>query len=406
MCGSQSSIVKPFRSRSARHLEALVFSLTIAGYPVAGLAAAGFDLSSVVLSTPFRLLVFALASLLLLKTVTRCAVRLPTLVVVGFWSAYLLRLSWDTFAADLDGAGPAMVFFLATVVVPCLALISGTRYWYRELAARWLFVLGGVVCFGALALEWVGFAGNRSLTQATSRLSTDTVNPITLGHVAVSTILAAYALLEEWTQFSRRLAILVVAGIAFICLIETGSKGPLLSLVVAAGFLMVGRISFTRLALVGGLASAALFLSDTPLLGRLSSTSEDQSTIERLDLAKDAFEQAASNPWLGSATLEVNSQAYPHNLMLEAMMAVGTPAGLLFATLCAYGLAKSVRIRRTNAFLGSIFIQYLVAGFFSGSLYGSASFWASLVLVSNLPRHSQTTRTKRQDAPPSEFLTA
>ena len=389
-------------------LVALLFALTVAGYPIAGLLAAGFDLPSQATSVPFRLLVVGLATLIALMTMSQCKIRKPVLFLLGFWVSYLLRLVWDAAATDLQGADSALTFFVAVVVVPCIALIVGTRSWRDELAAKLLFAIGGVVSFSALALEWSGLAAARSLTEATSRLSTDTLNPITLGHVAVSVLLAAYCLLDSWKRLGARLVLAAVSAASVVCLLQTGSKGPLISLAAAVVFLFViGKARPSLLIMLVCVSSAGLYFSQTPITERLFYLGQDESTAQRIRLADDALQQILSNPSYGSAFVELNSQTYPHNLVIEAMMALGIPLGLLFVSLCLYGLWRAFRLRRLKTtFLALIFVQYFVAALLSGSLYGSAGFWASLALLINLAKPSATRQQRSATIVCSSFRRA
>ncbi|MES2353051.1 MAG: O-antigen ligase family protein [Pseudomonadota bacterium] len=403
MIGASSLPVRRDGGRSAilEHLVALVFALTVAGYPIAGLLSAGFSLPSEAASMPFRALVDGLAVLLTVLTLRSGRMRWPALLLLGLLICYLLRVTWDAHIQGIERADTILIFFIAVVLIPCFSLMVGARVWSDDIAAKWMLIIGGIVSVSALMLDWSGLATSHSLTQATGRLSTDTVNPITLGHVAVSALLAIYCLLSVQMQIKKKCALVAVAVICLVCLAKTGSKGPLVSVMVAVFFLVaIGRVPWTSFFLLVCLGAVVFGVYGESIIDRFLTIEQDESTAIRIELTRDALEQIASMPWYGSAFLELKSQKYPHNLVIEAMMALGIPLGILFLALCFYGVFRVFQLQRQRTkttFLALIFIQYFVAGFFSGSLYGSASLWCALALLCNFPKLGRINEYRMQE---------
>src|SRR5260221_5216162 len=99
-------------------LVAWVFTLTVIGYPLAGMFTAAFNSPSSYGSYPFRLGIAFLSGMLLLRAVLlHLRTRIDTLLVI-FWAVYILRLSWDLLVAQIPGTGGAFIFFVATALLP------------------------------------------------------------------------------------------------------------------------------------------------------------------------------------------------------------------------------------------------------------------------------------------------
>jgi O-antigen ligase len=364
----------------------LLLALTVVGYPLIGLLSALLDLPDGALSIPFRIFVIALSGIILFIYFPHAKIRIDAIFLLLWWSLYSIRLLTDSVNQFPEAAMDAFVFFAATSVVPAIALLMTNVERVNATAPYWIFGLGSLVAGGAVVLEYFDLFGARSLVAATGRLSTDTVNPITLGHVAACAILAAFILPKR-----RGIAWFLIRATVFVlcvvCIAQTGSKGPVLALIVALSCLALWRDA--RFLLIGGIASVisiALVVALVPLassiVDRIAYINEDASTGERLQMYQDAFSQFLSHPLAGSAFLEINSGTYPHNVLLEAFMSTGVVGGLSFIVLSVVGFYKAMQMARGGGFMVPLlFIQAWVAGLFSGSLYGNSYMWVTLALL-------------------------
>jgi len=81
----------------------------------------------------------------------------------------------------------------------------------------------------------------------------------------------------------------------------------------------------------------------------------------------------------------------PHNILLESMMALGVAGlGLLLVSMTASLAAAGdvIRAGPRHAWVGLIYLQYIVNGMLSGSLFTDGAFWffalASLAIAKSL----------------------
>ena len=115
------------------------------------------------------------------------------------------------------------------------------------------------------------------------------------------------------------------------------------------------------------------------LVGRLADTLQDEASNDRIAMMYGAWAQFTEQPLLGSHFVELRFYTYPHNIFLESLMATGiVGAGLLLANLAAAMLAalRVISASPSLAWIGLIYLQYVVNGMVSGSLYFDTTFWA------------------------------
>jgi len=374
---------------------AWLVAICLMGYPLLGTLVSLTSFSSSVASVPVRAAMIFLSLTILIpiwrnlpwRTFNGYVHHTPVrTALILFWLLYLCRMIWDWQIVQMPEAGPSLLFFGVVGLLPALALLDvGPSRWNDKALARTVFFLGAPTCVLAVAITLLGFAGERSLMEQTSRLSFDTVNPITYGHVAVTTLLAG---LFGWVDSPRRqptlpIVIGVVAALATIDL--AGSKGPLVALLVCLITLGVFKPRL-RWLLVVMLAVAAwlYFIADNSNLGyRISNLEADQSTVVRKELLLNAIDQFWAHPFLGSAFLDVETHTYPHNPLIEAAMAVGLVGGCLYGLVLVNTALRllGLLLRKDHAFLATVTLQYMIGEHISGSLHASGALWICIAMI-------------------------
>lgn len=399
---------------------ATLFALSVVGYPLAGLAAILFDTSSRTMSIPYRGLVLVLAVGIIVRGIADWKITWHQVGLLAFLLAYLGRMLLNAPAAyDPDG-NQASLFFLAAVVVPAFAQMISARCWCARRGTLMVALLGTLVTFLALAMQVLSIGGDRNLMMATGRLSYETVNPITLGHVAVSTLTAL------WFTFTQRsgprfgFGLVVIGAATLILLVATGSKGPILALwaLLFGGFVFIRRapmplaltvtaIGFVFALSVPTLLDSAARVVPTPsaqesdglssvysgslehkhavredAAHRLINIRGDWSTLDRLKVWRAAAEQFRSAPWTGTSYIEWESKSYPHNLFIESGMALGGFGLALIVILIYCGLRSSRElVRFPYPIAAAVFVQFAISACFSGAIYGEGQLWTALSLL-------------------------
>lgn len=370
-------------ARKARKV-ALLFTVGLFGYPLVGMLGVLLGVESQAASVPFRLAVAAASVWLLLRHAPSMRIRLELVAVVVFWVGYLLRLMHDLKVAGIDSALYAVQFFLAGCALPALACACLGRQWSEVLVAKRTLLLSAGACFVMLAGHWSGAFGAADLTEATGRLALTTVNSITLGQGGVTAVIAAIVLLRIDRRW--RWVCLAAAIIGAMTVVLTATKGALVTLLVCLGVLAL-RSNRLRPAILTTLAVATLGLvlaGGEAMVERFATLADDRSTMERVEVLGNSFRQIADAPLLGSAYVELQTRMYPHNFIVEAVLAVGLPLALLLVLLSALAALKAWRLMAAGTvFLPLLYFQALTVALISGALFAASAFWVTMVLILN-----------------------
>lgn len=412
------------RTDASASVASLVVALGIVGYPVAAAVASILDMPATGISIGVRLVLFVAAALAFLFALRRLpdvlASGLPMMLIL-FWTAYSLRLFNDTL---LDNPGLSRdvsqywLFAIGSCLVPMLGVMAAR--WDRSAGARIVFPLWVGLGFCGIVAVLLGSGQIEDARHGlvnTGRLRLESLNPISLGHVGVSLLIVSI-----WRLLfpSGRSVVLTTMNVVALLvgaylLVGASSRGPVLALVVCGAALVatLPRGSRGPAFLVLGASVAAIYR----VLVRLSASGEfstlrrmniadsirETGTLGRTDLYEAAIRSFIDNPWLGYRVEQVEYGTYPHNVLIEAFMSLGLFGGLLLTAVVAVSTARAFRLAsdRIIGLFGLLYLQYLVAALFSGSLYGSGTFWiltglmASCAATRQASPGSQERRQKR-----------
>lgn len=379
--------------RQARLMRMLswAFALSVIGYPLAGLLAVFVNVPSWVTSYPFRVLVAVLSFTLFCQASALRRRGQAHALIFLFWLLYSLRLMWDSLMGP-PGAAEALFYFTLTVAIPVAALMRASVHWDEVYTAKVVFYMGSAICGAGLLLALGFVSSDRILSDITTQLFLDTVNPITFSHTAVTTLLAAVALLYGNSRTVSRGILTAGMMLAVGCMVQAASRGPLLALVACAVLAAISQNRWLLLGLLVALVGAVVMSSaELELLTRFADLKDlgtDPSSAERVVLMANAMQMFEQNPVFGAAYAELELNTYPHNLFVETAMALGV-VGLLplvaMTLLCFWNAWRL--LRRGQMLVPLLFIQYFIGFQVSSALWGAAAYWActGLLLCASFP---------------------
>lgn len=374
------------------------YTVVLVGYPAIAPLAALIGMSSRVVTIPYRGVVAAISLALVLVGIAsrRFYHGLLLFPLAAFWVLYMARLILDTLAAPIPlrmSLGEYYMFTIGTVLLPLMAFLVVPTTRALEWARQWILMVGAAACVANLLLAAAALPLSR-LGLGSVRLSIETLNPISLGHTGVMTaILAAFELLRSESVAKRRFLAIAALGAGIVAMIASGSRGPVFALLFAMAFLMlVGWRLGSRTRVVVALGTAAamgafLFFKVEGLaraaaafrFGGITGTMYDPSVNVRLALFEEGLRLFAENPVTGAAIELPGSGYYPHNIIIEALMATGVIGGVMFLLAFAGAAFAAVRlaiVAPLYAWLGALLVQQMVAVQFSGAIAGSPEVWA------------------------------
>lgn len=385
---------------------AALYALTLSGFALAAAIPVIFGLSSQSATIPFRVVMLSLAIVVMSRWCMRpiAVFRGRVLIAIGvLWLALIARLVWDTLlnpgAAQFDRPVSQLLLlaFLSCFLGSLPFLEAPSRETLRH-ASRLVEIVGAIAL---VALAWSMLAQVRA-GAVLERFATEVLNPISIGHLAVSVLIASVANMTELREapsgrpsrlldLVRPFTILLALG----ALVASASKGPMLALVVVVLLAIVRELLYGKkpgralLWLLGMFCAVAALIFVVGALERGSGLVSltwrfvdflsDESTSERVKMFRGAFEQFAESPLLGSSLVEFQTRVYPHNILVESLMMTGLGGFLLLVIFLLAALASTWRLlvsMNGGGWVGLLFVQYVIASMLSGALVLDAQFWA------------------------------
>jgi hypothetical protein len=193
---------------------------------------------------------------------------------------------------------------------------------------------------------------------------------------------------------NNRIIFVSAALIGTLVTFAAGSRGPILAFSICTLLLLITHQQKNGL-------SVKLFLSLIFMIttfGVVLSTNVNQDNnkvFDRILAPEDDFDSSNSqsrgymydmavrlsmeNPLFGFGLELPNGIGYPHNIFIESFLTLGVGGGIIFAIINLYAVIISIKLLTNKnsqwGWIGLLFLQYMIAGCSSGSLYGVSSFW-------------------------------
>ena len=382
-----------------------LFILSYIGYPLVATITQLLSINNTNASVLLRAIVLLLAISSLIKLTVaniRGIVKLTILASLCLWFLYFSRILLAT-AFDpqqlVHGAAYYWIWGAGTCLIPMLAIIFSRQSGYLDYFKLFKLTYFTSLTICILILINIASQGLSSLI-FNGRLQLDALNPISLAHVAaVCTILGIYYVVNLKPKTNRGInyglgLLSIIIGISLLIL--TGSRGPMLATVITVIFFLVSislvksikylAISVIFVILSFPIISSLLIDSDISTLNRINGAVEnnDGGVSGRYDAYKAAWDIFLNNPIIGDTITEPVLRTYPHNIILESLMATGVLGFIAIASLiigCIYLAWGIARRRDDGAWISLLFIEALIGAMFSGAIYSVSMFWVTFAMV-------------------------
>lgn len=241
--------------------------------------------------------------------------------------------------------------------------------------------------------------GNTTLSGRSTLLD---LNPIGLARATGLGLVVAVSFLIARSRPDRRLPltlVLMAAGIlSLIATVSTGSRGPLLSAVIALACVAAlnfwtKRLGVVSLLLLGAFAFVA-YSAVRSVGGAGLERLESGVDSGRGDLYAQSWEIIQAQPFLGIGwgnfpfyTFDyapADGVLYPHNVLLEIWMEGGILALAGFGLLCAFAVIRASRVARDRPWSMALFgllVYALINALFSSDVVGNRLMWVLIVVA-------------------------
>lgn len=354
-----------------------------------------------------RMAVLGIAAWLILSKVVsgqrrEKAFTVGSLAFVGFWIIYLVRMAFqyspNTYIAGSDETMDyAVMMSVGVCFIPSLAILLTREWRMQRQVFAFSFTLAAIAATGmvlAYKATLVNFEGRTRSGLYEGEFMT--LHSLTLGyHGAYLIILGIFLLVEKigpiWLQGGVAVPPILLGG---LLLVGSASRGPMLALVLVTlvyliSKMSVGRIKQTVLVLAGGVASVILLaiyieMTGSVLFRRVFNLAEDiatgQRSAGRLDLYYSSYLQFLRSPIIGDSFIP-DIGRYPHNLILESMMATGVIGTLVLLVLLYHSIKSSwyiLKYQPKAAWVALLYLFALSGAMFSWSIYNNFLLWYSM----------------------------
>lgn len=323
-------------------------------------------------------------------------------LAVLLWTLYVSRIVYNVVVLETPTLNKMPVYLLLSSV-SLLFFFAGSKLSLRRIDDLLLGItIGGSVFCGSIWLvhgEVVKEYG-RLLVGQEDNYGLDvgiiSANPLIVAYIGASLSLIGIA---KALNKPGKWELLLASGLiclGLLSLFSGSSRGATVGALLGGFALIFGQLKRNSIKALGMTFLLAwpvvvgvfyfIQFSGTNLLERIELTS-DTNNITRIDIWSVGVKIFLESPFVGSTFEIMDYGVYPHNLLLESLMAVGLLGSWLFMALLGAGIFGVIRCLGKSAAIDSIcsvFIVYLVGSFFSGSFYGSMVFWLMLGAILSL----------------------
>lgn len=386
-------------STNSSRIVAFVILWSVAGFPLLAGLTSLLGVNNTTVSLAFRALAAVCAGYLIFVS-SRQRADTAVLLFSLFWLAYFLRLLMSLHLAEGAHSRPAEEYWMWSIgacMLPALATFRAASAKTAVDLRMPLLLIALAAILLALSQGGTEFVQVTGQTTDINRWNLNALNPISTGHLGTTGVLLGISVL--WTRNRSHLETVLALGAIPTGLILTllaNSRGPALALALCIFVLLLATrrhektlfmalIGLCLLTILAIFAPGAFSILDG-LTGRFSAieTRTDLSTIGREIAFQGAIEQFLGAPIFGDGIEERITGYYPHNLVLEAFMATGIVGGIPFILLllkCLRACWLLLGRTGTEAWIGLLALQYILAAQLSGSIYLSTAMWVTVPLA-------------------------
>ena len=375
-----------------RDVAALTLALSIFGFPLAAISSSFIGLSDNIATVGVRALVAGLAGILFLQQLFKRQLNFVDGALCLYALALAARLIWDGWFDNRDAAHFALLFFALTTFLPAIVIGNAARLGWndRNVVLAMLFIGFGTVLL-ALIVQSTGIGilwADQTTSTPTDRLGFERINPISLGTMAGTTLLIAYFVFLNDRDTKVRVMMSGIMALSLILVYLAASRGPIVSLFGTIAFAaLVNRraaisLSLGILAFIAAVIFSVVDLSGLATTLRFDVAGSDVNSTSRLDYIAEAYDAFLQSPVYGRVFELPISGGWPHNYFVEVLMSTGLIGMAIFLVPVTRGLFESARIFKIGGSIGAVlFIQNILAGQFSGSMWAATNLWIGLMML-------------------------
>ena len=334
----------------------LIIGIQLFSTPIFGNALASLGLNIGVVYVIFALAVFSLALTLRRDGLVN---SLPSTKMEIFVLLFITWVATTLIYTPTPDYGLVKFLSLAIIAFPCVYMArihcdTPAKMYQTFLAAGW-YAICLMVYFGAYVLLNYGSA---------IRISSSFFGPLPLGYIVASMVPFIFFVVIYSNTLLSRVSGMTAIACGFVVIFSTGSRGPLLALVVAAFFALLRFKHFLRVLVGFGISFIAMVFYVTTAaqsghkgLERILGVTQAgaKSSDGREELFSYAIRQFKEFPLLGQGSgsfsffvTNTDTKLYAHNSILEIAGEFGLLGLSLYVTVLIFCVVQIIQLRRAG----------------------------------------------------------
>lgn len=358
--------------------------------------------SSQVITIPFRIFSLGITLITLFLNI-RNTIKYPfhLKLFFFFWILVLIRIFYD-FEIRTDyfvlPQFKDQVWIMAILIcfIPMISLVKSFKMIDHNVSLKYIYWMLNLILIISFFNSIIRISSEE---RAQGNIALD---EISFGQAGISTVILSIYLLITQKNTNLYIKMLYVLSLIFglFIALRTGSKGPLLALLVVLFF----WYSFKERSIIKGWVKFGFLISMTVILQSvifffISITSpvaafrinealsgDDMSVRARQESYAWFFDKIIENPLFGGQFARLGYGDYPgyaHNILLDVLLGFGIIGLFLFLVI----ILKAIKNIRVNLFsnhqywIGLIMLQFFVLSMTSGAYYADPVLNCSIVLT-------------------------
>lgn len=320
--------------------------------------------------------------------------NLPTLAFLVYWLLLIARIVYDTqFKLALLGYDSTQLWlYIFGICTPAfISVYLSSEHIDFNKSLYIIFFSFAVVLIITLFYNQLLYTGEEKFGRQNANVA---LNTISYGHLGISTLIVGFFILKyRSTNFFLKLIIILISVLGVYSALRASSRGPIFALFFVFLFYVFSRrknpiLGFTILIILFSLF--AIFINDilsfldtiSPIMAeRLKDTLFEGESSYRDVIYAASLNEFLDSPVIGSqfahfgeiAYQEVESGfVYSHNIILDALMALGIVGGILLIYFLFSSTRESylrIKNRDYNFWISLLLIQSIVSHMFSNAFY-------------------------------------
>lgn len=289
-------------------------------------------------------------------------------------------------------ASQIFLYIICLTIIPCIGIVRTYMWIDLKKCLYYSYLLSSIAII-------VVFISNPSFQEAAvERLNSNgAMGSITSGQMALTNIILGIIILKK--ENLNNLLKFIIIGIillAILVMLRSGSRGPVLSLIVVSLFFLLANAKRPLLGIVIVLVSAFIvfiaieYVKDliqeiSPILKARLFDREDQ-TWDRVPLYNYAINSFLNSPIIGEkfGVYYPGQITYPHNIFLETLMQLGLIGGIMIFIILGASFKYSYEVihRHPEAmWIALLYIKVFSYLCVSGSYTTEPSFSVLFILL-------------------------